>query len=279
MRAAVIQLTSTTDVARNLAAADEHVRAAAADGARLVLLPEKWTAYGPGREVAALAQPLDGPAVSWARALASELGIDLIAGSMAETADGTTDDGRTRNTSVHAGPDGELHAVYRKIHPFDVLVDGTTYRESDFERPGDEAVLTSTADGLGIGMSVCFDLRFPELYRVLTLRGARILVVPSAFTLATTRDHWEPLLRARAIENQCFVLAANQIGEHAPGLRTGGRSMIVDPWGVVLAQAPDREGHVLADLDTDAQDRVREDLPALANRRPHTYAWPTEPET
>jgi deaminated glutathione amidase len=279
MRAAVIQLTSTTDVARNLATADRLVRAAAADGATLVLLPEKWTAYGPGREVAALAQPLDGEAVTWARAVAAELGIDLVAGSLAEAADATGDDDRTRNTSVHAGPDGELHAVYRKVHPFDVLVDGTTYRESEFERPGDEAVLTRTAEGVGIGMSVCYDLRFPELYRVLTLRGARILVVPSAFTLATTREHWEPLLRARAIENQCFVLAANQVGEHAPGLRTGGRSMLVDPWGVVLAQAPDRETHVLADLDLDAQDRVRRDLPALANRRPHAYAWPTDAGT
>ncbi len=123
-------------------------------------------------------------------------------------------------------------------------------------------------------MSICYDLRFPELYRVLVLRGARILVVPSAFTLATTREHWEVLLRARAIENQCFVVAANQVGEHAPSIRTGGRSMIVDPWGVVLAQMPDREGHVIADLDFAAQDRIRADLPALANRRPDAYAWP-----
>ncbi|MTD44190.1 carbon-nitrogen hydrolase family protein [Conexibacter sp. W3-3-2] len=275
MRAAVIQLTSTTDVARNVAAADRHVRAAAADGAQLVLLPEKWTAYGPAREVAALAQPLDGEAVAWARATARELGIDLVAGSMAEAPAADDADARTRNTSVHVGPEGELRATYRKIHPFDVDVDGTSYRESEHERPGDEAVLTTAADGTGLGMSVCYDLRFPELYRVLTLRGARILLVPSAFTLATTREHWEPLLRARAIENQCFVLAANQVGEHAPGLRTGGRSTIVDPWGVVLAQQPDREGHVLADLDLDGQDRIRRDLPVLHHRRPHAYAWPT----
>ena len=267
MRAAAIQLTSTTDVDRNLAAADRHVRAAAADGAQLVLLPEKWTAYGRGRDVAARAQPLDGAAMAWAAAIARELGIDLVAGSMSEL----REDGTRSNTSVHVAPDGERRAVYRKIHMFDVTVDGTVYRESDHEQRGEEIVTTTAADGTVVGMSICYDLRFPELYRVLAVRGARILVVPSAFTLATTREHWEVLLRARAIENQCFVVAANQVGEHAEGIRTGGRSMIVDPWGIVLAQAPDREGHVIADLDFAAQDRMREDLPALANRRPQAY--------
>lgn len=274
MRAAAIQLSSTTDVRRNLAAADRHVRAAAADGATLVVLPEKWTALGPGREVAARAQPLDGEAVTWARRTAAELGIDLVAGSFCEAPARAGD--RARNTSVHVGPDGAVRAVYRKVHMFDVVVDGVAYRESEHEEPGAEAVTTSIADGACVGLSICYDLRFPELYRVLALRGARVLVVPAAFTLATTRDHWEVLLRARAIENACFVVAANQIGEHAPGLRSGGRSMIVDPWGVVLAQAPDREGHVVADLDLAAQDRVRADLPALANRRPQAYAWPQE---
>jgi len=272
MRAAAIQLTSTTDVARNLAAADAHVRAAAADGAQLVVLPEKWPAYGRGRDVAERAQPLDGEAISWAREIARELGIDLIAGSLSELRD---DDVRS-NTSVHVAPDGEIRAVYRKIHMFDVTVDGTVYRESEHELRGQEIVTTAAADGTGVGMSICYDLRFPELYRVLALRGARVLVVPAAFTLATTREHWEVLLRARAIENQCFVVAPNQVGEHAPGIRSGGRSMIVDPWGVVLAQAPDREGQVTADLDFVAQDRIRADLPALANRRPQAYDWPQE---
>ncbi|WP_372788171.1 carbon-nitrogen hydrolase family protein [Paraconexibacter sp.] len=276
MRVATIQLTSTTDVRRNLAAADRHVRAAAADGATLVLLPEKWTAYGRGADVAACAQTLDGEAISWARSVAAELAIDLIAGSLCEQPAAPDEDPRRRNTSVHVGPDGEIRAVYRKVHMFDVTVDGTTYRESEHEAPGAEAVLTHVADGVGVGMSICYDLRFPELYRVLAVRGARILVVPSAFTLATTRDHWEVLVRARAIENQCFVLAANQVGEHAPGVRTGGRSMIVDPWGVVLSQMSDREGHVIADLDLAGQDRIRRDLPALANRRPEAYAWPSQ---
>ena len=185
-------------------------------------------------------------------------------------------DERTRNTSVHAGPDGEIHAIYRKIHLFDVEVDGTSYRESDLEAPGDEIVVTRTADGTKLGLSICYDLRFAELYRILAVRGARVLVVPAAFTLATTRDHWEVLLRARAIENQCFVVAANQIGEHPPTYRSGGRSMIVDPWGVVLGTVPDREGYVVADLDLAAQDGVRAKLPALANRRPAAYRWTQE---
>jgi deaminated glutathione amidase len=137
-------------------------------------------------------------------------------------------------------------------------------------------VVTETANGVELGMSICYDLRFPELYRILALRGARILLVPAAFTLATTREHWEVLLRARAIEDQAFVIAANQVGQHAPGYRSGGRSMIVDPWGVVLAQAPDKETVVVADLDLDRQAEIRRTMPSLANRRPVAYRWPTE---
>lgn len=270
MRAAAIQLNATADVARNLERADTLVRAAAADGATLVVLPEKWVALGDDDAMRAAAQPLDGEAATWACATARELGIDLVAGSFGELVPG---EDRTRNTSIHAGPDGEIHALYRKIHLFDVEVDGVAYRESDLETPGDEVVVSATADGVGLGLSICYDLRFPELYRLLALRGARILAVPAAFTLATTRDHWEVLLRARAIENQCFVIAANQIGEHPPTYRSGGRSMIVDPWGVVLGVVPDREGHVVADLDLTGQDRVRAKLPALANRRPSAYRW------
>lgn len=269
MRAAAIQLNSTSDTDRNLETADRLVRDAARDGAQLVVLPEKWTVLGTTRDLHERAQPLDGPAITWARSIARELGIDLIAGSIAER---VPDREKLSNTSVHAGLDGEIHAVYRKVHLFDVEVDGTTYRESETEDAGDEIVLTSTAGGVEVGMSICYDLRFCELYRALALRGARVLVVPSAFTLATTRDHWETLVRARAIENACFVVAANQIGEHPPHHRSGGRSMIVDPWGVVLATAPDTETHVIADLDLDLLDRVRAQLPALANRRPEVYA-------
>ncbi|HTN23614.1 MAG TPA: carbon-nitrogen hydrolase family protein [Solirubrobacteraceae bacterium] len=273
MRAAAVQLNSTADFDRNLERADRFTRAAAGDGAQLVVLPEKWSALGHGAALQAGAQPLDGPAIAWARALARELGIDLVAGSISERAAG---EARLRNTSVHVGPDGEIRAAYRKVHMFDVVVEGAVYRESEHEEAGDELVVSSAAGGVELGLSICYDIRFPELYRILAIRGARVFAVPAAFTVPTTRDHWEVLLRARAIEDQAFVVAANQIGEHEPGLRSGGRSMIVDPWGLVLARAADSEGHICADLDLDAQARMRRELPALANRRPRAYAWPVE---
>jgi deaminated glutathione amidase len=273
VRAAAVQLTSTADRERNLATADRLTRAAAAAGAELVVLPEKWAVLGSPEETAAGAEPFDGPALRWARDAARELGIDLLAGSIAER---VPDREKGSNTSVHVGPDGEVHAIYRKIHMFDVEVAGRTYRESEHEAGGEEIVLSETAGGVELGLTVCYDLRFPELYRILAVRGARIITVPAAFTLPTTRDHWEPLLRARAIENQAFVIAANQIGEHAPGFRSGGRSMIVDPWGVVLAQAPDAETFIVAEIDLDRQAEIRRTLPSLANRRPHAYAWPQE---
>jgi deaminated glutathione amidase len=269
MRAAAIQINSTNDVDANLASADRHVRAAAAEGAQLIVLPEKWSVLGTGDDLRAGAQSLDGEAIAWARATARELGVDLIAGSIAERVEG---DEKLRNASVHVGPDGEVKAVYRKLHLFDVEVDGTRYAESDNEAAGDEPVLTTTANGVEVGMSVCYDVRFPELYRGLALRGARILTVPAAFTLATTRDHWELLLRARAIENQAFVIGPNQIGEHPPHNRSGGRSMIIDPWGLVLAVAPDKETHVIADLDMELLAGIRERLPALRHARPELLA-------
>ncbi len=269
MRAAAVQLNSTGDVDRNLHTADRLVREAAARGAELVVLPEKWNLLGSGEEMAAGAQPLDGPSVSWARDVAAELGVDLVAGSIVERV--PRQDKRS-NTSVHIGPDGELRATYRKLHMFDVEVDGVTYAESDHEQPGDEVVVSELADGTSLGMSVCYDVRFPELYRSLSERGAEVISIPAAFTLATTRDHWEVLLRARAIENQCFVIAPNQIGAHAPGMRSGGRSMIVDPWGLVLATAPDAESAIVADLDLALLSDIRRRLPALAHRRTDVYA-------
>jgi predicted amidohydrolase len=273
VRAAAVQLNSTPDKGRNLETADRLVRRAAAEGAQLVVLPEKWPVLGTGSDLRDGAEPLDGPVVGWARGVARELGIDLVAGSVSERVPGEE---KLRNTSLHVGPDGDVRATYRKIHMFDVEVDGTVYRESDHEEPGDEPVLSATADGVELGLTVCYDLRFPELYRILAVRGARIITIPSAFTLATTRDHWEVLLRARAIENQAFVVAPNQIGEHAAGLRSGGRSMIVDPWGLVLALAPDEETVITAELDLDRQAGIRRRLPSLASRRPAAYLWPQE---
>ena len=263
MRAAAIQLNATEDTGRNRATADRLVREAAGRGATFVVLPEKWPVLGTPEQLRAAAEPLDGPTVAWARAIAAELRIDLVAGSFVER----TREGRHHNTSVHAGPGGELCAVYRKIHLFDVEVAGRVYRESDLEDPGRDIVVTEAADGVGVGLSVCYDVRFPELYRALAERGVRVLTVPAAFTLATTRDHWEVLLRARAIENQAFVVAPNQIGRSGDGAESGGRSMIVDPWGVVLAQAEDAETVIVADLDLARQDEVRAKLPSLANRR------------
>jgi predicted amidohydrolase len=270
LRVGAVQLNARADRAANLAAADRLVREAAARGAQLVLLPEKWTVLGSGAQLREGAEPIDGPAISWARECARELALELVAGSFVERGA----DGRLHNTSVHISPDGEIRAVYRKIHMFDVTIDGIAYRESEHEDAGEEIVLSDTAGGVELGLTICYDLRFPELYRILALRGARVLLVPAAFTLATTRDHWEALLRARAIENQAFVVAANQIGENEPGRFSGGRSMIVDPWGVVLAQAGDGVGVIVADLDLARLAAIRESLPSLANRRPGAYRWP-----
>ena len=269
MRAAAVQLNSDEDKDRNRRRADELTRAAAADGARLVVLPEKWNLLGRPQALREGAEPLDGPSMTWAREVARDLGIDLVAGSIVERVEGRE---KGFNTSAHVGPDGELKAVYRKLHLFDVEVAGTVYRESDTEDAGEEIVVSRLENGVELGMTICYDLRFPELYRALAVAGARVIVVPSAFTLATTRDHWEVLLRARAIEDQCFVVAANQVGVSPPGNRSGGRSMIVDPWGVILAQAPDHDGYVVADLDQQAQDEIRARLPSLAHRRPEVYA-------
>jgi predicted amidohydrolase len=269
LRAAAVQLNSNADKARNLAAAESQVRAAAAAGAELVALPEKWNLLAGGEELVAGAEPLDGPSLAAARGWARDLGIHLLAGSIAERGEGEL----VSNTSVLIGPDGEDLAVYRKIHMFDVDAGGVSYRESEHEQPGSE-IVTAPIGELIAGLSICYDLRFPELFRILALRGARILTVPSAFTVVTGRDHWEVLLRARAIENQVFVLAPNQIGMAPPHFDSFGHSAIVDPWGEVLAMAPDEECFVVADLDPGAQDRIREELPSLANRRPRAYAWP-----
>jgi predicted amidohydrolase len=273
LRVAAVQLNSGAEPAANLATVERLTRAAAADGAALIVLPEKWTAMGDDRQLRAAAETLDGAAIGWARSIARELGVELLAGSIVERVEGRE---KLANTSVHVGADGELKAVYRKVHMFDVEVAGRSYRESDLEDGGDRLVLSSTDDGVELGLSICYDLRFPELYRILAVRGARVFPLPAAFTLATTRDHWEVLIRARAIENQAFVIAANQIGEHPGGNRSGGRSMIVDPWGLVLAQAPDEECYILAELDLERQREIRAQLPALANRRASVYRWPEE---
>ncbi len=273
MYVGAVQLNSTADTERNLEHADRLVREAVDRGAQVVLLPEKWTALGTPADIAAGAQDFDGPAFNWACSIARELHIDLVAGSIAER---VRDREKTQNTSVHVGPDGEPRAIYRKLHMFDVEVGGTTYAESAHEDPGGELVVSQLDGGIGLGMTICYDLRFPELYRTLATRGAQILAVPSAFTEPTTRDHWEILLRARAIENQCFVIAANQVGSHGGGYRSGGRSMIIDPWGLVLATAPDCETVIVAKLDFEALYAIRRRFPTLTHLRHDVYGAPPD---
>ena len=274
MRAAAVQLDSTEDRGRNLQSAERLVREAAADGATLVVLPERFDLRGRDDDYVRGAEPLDGETVTRMRALASDLGIDLVAGSYTESRPGHD---KPSNTSLHISPDGELHGVYRKIHLFDVTVGETDYRESDSGEPGDELVVSDAADGTPIGLSVCYDVRFPELYRILALRGALVLTVPANFTRTTGEAHWEVLLRARAIENQAFVIAPGQAGECPPGMPAYGNSLIVDPWGHVLRRAPaDGELFITADLDFDRLAEVRERLPSLANRVPGAYRWPQE---
>jgi deaminated glutathione amidase len=273
MRTAAVQLNSTDDKERNMATADRLVRDAAADGADLIVLPEKFNVLGEHDDYVRGAETLDGPTISWARDSARELGVDLVAGSIVERRDGHE---KLGNTSVHVGPDGEVKGVYRKIHMFDVVVGGIEYRESASEEPGDEIVLSEAAGGIPLGMTVCYDLRFPELFRILAIRGARVITLPAAFTKVTGRAHWEILVRARAIENQAFVVAADQIGTHPPDKESFGGSMIVDPWGEVLARAPDEECFIAANLDFARQDEVRDKLPSLANRVAGAYRWPDE---
>ena len=268
IRAAAVQLNSTEDKERNLERADGLTRDAAADGAELVVLPERFNVLGTHEDYVAGAEALDGPTIGWARDTARELGIDLVAGSIVERREGRD---KLSNTSVHVGPDGEVKAVYRKIHMFDVEVGGQVYRESDSEAPGDEGVISELDDGRPVGLTVCYDLRFPELYRLLAVEGARVITLPAAFTKVTGQAHWEILVRARAIEDQVFVVAADQIGRHPPDKESFGGSMIVDPWGEVLARAPDEECFVAADLDFARQDDVRAKLPSLANRQETAY--------
>jgi predicted amidohydrolase len=272
LRAAAVQLECSTDVDRNLADAERLIREAAADDASLVVLPERLDIRGAPERYAEVAEPLDGRIVSWARQLAAELGIDLVAGSIAEQREGHD---RVANTSVHAGPDGELKAVYRKIHMFDVEVGGVEYRESEHSEPAEEVVISQTADGLGLGLTICYDLRFPELYRILALQGARVITVPANFTRITGAAHWEVLLRARAIENQVFVVAPGQGRGTGPDTDSYGNSMIVDPWGEVLARAGgEGASFIAADLDLARQEEIREQLPSLANRVAAAYRWP-----
>jgi predicted amidohydrolase len=271
MLAAVVQLNTQDDVLLNLSRVTELVGQAADAGAKLVTLPENFAFMGEEARKREIAERLDGafpgPILSALREVAAARGVWVLGGGMPEKSD---DPARPYNTSVLVDPRGEIAATYRKVHLFDVsLPDGTSLRESAATAAGGEAVSVEVM-GTRVGLSICYDLRFPELYRRLVDQGARVVTVPSAFTLTTGKDHWHPLLRARAIENQVWVLAPAQHGKHAGkggGRQTFGKSLIVDPWGEVVAQVSEGEGFAVARLDFEYQDRVRTSLPSLLHRK------------
>ncbi len=272
LRVACVQLTSRSDKAANLETAERLVAKAAATGADVVLLPEKWNAIGDPEVLYGAAETLaEGESVEAMAGWARDHGITLVGGSITERRDGRE---KLSNTSVVFDSDGSIAAVYRKIHLFDVDVGGHVYRESDAEEPGNEPVVVET-EGWTTGLTVCYDVRFPELYRILALQGAELVTVPAHFTLYTGKDHWELLLRARAVENQYYVAAAAQIGETMPGRLSYGRSLIADPWGIVVATAPDEETVIAAELDRRRLEEVRAKLPSLASRQADAYRWPT----
>ncbi|MDP8949023.1 MAG: carbon-nitrogen hydrolase family protein [Actinomycetota bacterium] len=267
--AATIQMSSTPEKAENFETAEGLIRRAVSAGAELIALPELWSCHGLEEVYEENAEPVPGPTTEFLGGLARELGVHVLGGSILEGELGAE---RLFNTSTFFDPSGALVAAYRKIHLFDVKAPDREYLESRTIAPGRE-IVTAQAGATTLGLSVCYDLRFPELYRLLALEGAEVLAVPAAFTLQTGKDHWELLLRARAVENQAFVLAPAQWGQKADGRWTHGRSMVVDPWGTVLATCPDRDGYALATLDLDYLERFRTEFPALANRQPEAYGW------
>jgi predicted amidohydrolase len=269
MRAAAVQMQCRAERTVNLGVAADLVHEAAGEGAEVVVLPELFASLGPGRSLRAAAEPVDGPTVEWARQMAREHRVWLAAGSFVERAGD-----QLFNTAPLIDPAGHLVATYRKVHLFDVEVDGAGMHESDVFSPGDAVTVVSALDTT-LGLSTCYDLRFPELYRNLTLRGAEVVTLPSAFTAATGAPHWEPLVRARAIENQVFVIAPDQCGTSPDGVARHGHSMIVGPWGDVLAVRADGEGVIVADLDLGAVTAARAAVPSLANRRPEAYRLDT----
>ncbi len=264
MRVAVCQLNSRDDRKANLAAAEVLLERAAAGGADLAVLPEYVDYLGPAAGLPP-AEPVDGEVGQFFAGVAQRLGMWVVAGSVHERG---PDPEHRYNTSLVFDRSGALAASYRKIHLYDVEIPGrVSFLESATVAAGSQPVVVDV-EGVRVGLSICYDLRFPELYRQLaTDGGAHLFLVPAAFMLHTGRDHWEVLLRARAIENQCFVVAAGQTGDHDPGRTCFGRSMVIDPWGLVLTQLPDGAGVAFADLDLDRLRTVRAELPSLANRR------------
>jgi predicted amidohydrolase len=267
---AAVQLSSQADVGLNLADSERWVRRAAGAGAQLIVLPENFAFFGPDVERLKLAEPLletgsEGAPIQRAlSAWAKELGVTIVGGGM-PIASGEPE--RPYNTAVAFGPDGRLLDAYNKIHLFDVdLADGTRLSESAHTKPGNAATSVDVL-GFRVGLSICYDVRFPELYRRLVDQGSEVLLVPAAFTLHTGKDHWTPLLKARAIESQSWLVAAAQWGSHPGNRRCYGHSMVVDPWGAVVAECSDHTGIALASVDREYLKSVRAGLPSLKHRR------------
>jgi predicted amidohydrolase len=273
LRVAAVQMNSRDDKAFNIQTALALIDRAAGTGARLVALPEIWTYLGPPEGNRDNAESIPGPAIELLADRARRHGIYLHCGSILEVRAGEP---KVYNTAVVLSPDGDIVATYSKIHMFDVVLDGVaTYEESATIKPGDE-IVTVDVDGITVGLAICYDLRFPELFRILALRGAEVIVLPAAFTMTTGKDHWEVLIRARAIENGVFMIAPGQVGHDGSGKWCYGRSLIVDPWGTVLATAPDAETVIAATLDRSLLRKVRRQVPSLANRMPDRYLWPEQ---
>jgi predicted amidohydrolase len=268
LRVACVQLTAGSDKAANLAKAERFVTRAVSLGAELVVLPEKWNLVGTAEALRQGAETLEqGESVQAMSAWAKRHGVLLVGGSIAERREGRE---KLSNTSLVFDAKGDLIARYRKLHLFDVEVGGKVYHESESEEPGDELVLVE-AGGWKIGLTICYDLRFPELYRLLALAGAELVTVPANFTLRTGMAHWHTLLRARAIENALYVAAPGQLGEPLPGRPSYGHSLVADPWGTVLAEAPDEETVIVAELARSRVGEIRSRLPVLAQRRSDVY--------
>lgn len=274
LRMGALQMNSGEDREANIAQALTLIEAAVAKGANFAALPEYFNFLGRPDRVLEHAEPIPGPTTEVMAAAARRHGIWLHCGSIAERIAGQQ---RHYNTSVILDPSGRIVARYRKIHLFDVNAGGTTYRESATMEPGQDVVVVDTPWGL-MGLAICYDLRFGELHRALTLAGAQLLFQPSAFTLYTGKDHWEVLLRARAIENQVYVVAPAQIFKHPPGNACFGSALIVDPWGTVVARAPEQTCAVVADIDYAWLNEVRTKVPALQHRRADLYRIPPLPE-
>lgn len=271
LRVAAVQMNSQENKAANIETALDLIDRAAGTGARLIALPEVWTYLGATEGNYDAAETVPGPTLDRLADRARRHGVYLHAGSIYERIEGEP---RLRNTSAVFDPDGNLVATYRKMHLFDVVLDGVaTYRESETVAAGEE-ISTVNVDGVTVGLAICYDLRFPELFRLLALQGAELIILPAAFTMTTGKDHWEVLIRARAIENGVYMIAPAQLGQHPPGNWSYGRSLIVDPWGTTLATAPDAETVITAELDLSRIDQIRRQIPSLANRMPEHYQWP-----